>query len=288
MSRMALSSDFDFVPEEKCLATFVKRFQSYWPEHSMEEYPEFPSNKTAAVLVLLFMRNGHLRVLLTTRSKNLRSHPGQVALPGGKTDATDGSPIATALREAHEEVGLPISSRNIHILGLLAPFMSLYHLAVTPVVAFLTDLSILDSLKPNPGEVDEIFDHPLEAILSPELVETIWANETKPLSEYGSAKWPYQSQYHDTTDAQWMHGRWYRMHRFRSTTTPIKGLTSDILILAAKIAYNRDTDYERYASGQVTFGTSVEWAMDIHNKDSKRPSGARVEVREVPTYGLAA
>lgn len=74
--------------------------------------------------------------------------------------------------------------------------MSLYHLAVTPVVAFLTDLSVLDSLKPNPGEVDEIFDHPLEAILSPELVETIGASETKPLSEYGSAKWPYQPQYH--------------------------------------------------------------------------------------------
>ena len=74
--------------------------------------------------------------------------------------------------------------------------MSLYHLAVTPVAAFLTDLSILDSLKPNPGEVDEIFDHPLEAILSPELAETIGATGTKPLSEYGSANWPYKPEYH--------------------------------------------------------------------------------------------
>lgn len=43
------------------------------------------------------MHEGHLSVLLTTRSKHLRSHPGQVALPGGKTDPTDASPVATAV-----------------------------------------------------------------------------------------------------------------------------------------------------------------------------------------------
>lgn len=109
---------------------------------------------------------------------------------------SDSLHLATKLREANEEVGLPISNRNIHILGLLTPFLSLYHLAVTPVVALLTDLSVLDSLKPNPEEVDEIFDHPLEAILSPELVETVRATGSKPLSEYGSAKWPYKPEYH--------------------------------------------------------------------------------------------
>ncbi|KAG8781777.1 hypothetical protein FRC12_021542 [Ceratobasidium sp. 428] len=232
MSRTAVSSGFDFAPNEQMLATFVKRFQSYWPDHSMEDYPEFPSNKTAAVLILLFIRDGHLRVLLTTRSKHLRSHPGQVALPGGKTDPTDGSPVATALREAHEEVGLPTSSTHIHILGLLNPFLSLYKLAVTPVVALLTDLSVLDTLKPNPDEVDEIFDHPLEAILSPGLVATLGTSPSRPLSEYGGPSWPYLSEFHDTTDAQWLHGTWYRMHRYRTTTTPIKGLTSDILVCA--------------------------------------------------------
>jgi coenzyme A diphosphatase NUDT7 len=102
------------------------------------------------------------------------------------------------IREAHEEVGLPVSSRSIHILGLLSPFLSLYKLAVTPVVAFLTDLSILDSLKPNPDEVDEIFDHPLEAILSPELMATIGTTESRPLSEHGGPKWPYIPEFHVT------------------------------------------------------------------------------------------
>jgi coenzyme A diphosphatase NUDT7 len=81
-------------------------------------------------------------------------------------------------------------------LGLLSPFLSLYRLAVTPVVAFLTDLSLLDNLKPNPDEVHEIFDHPLEAILSPELVASIGTTPFKPLSEYGRGQWPYKSKYH--------------------------------------------------------------------------------------------
>ena len=54
----------------------------------------------AAVLVLLYERKGHggLRVLLTTRSKELRSHPGQTALPGGKVDQSDAGVIDTAVR----------------------------------------------------------------------------------------------------------------------------------------------------------------------------------------------
>ena len=60
----------------------------------------FPPNKRAAVLILLFElnRDGFLRVLLTTRSKSLRSHPGQTALPGGKVDPDDQNVIQTAVR----------------------------------------------------------------------------------------------------------------------------------------------------------------------------------------------
>jgi peroxisomal coenzyme A diphosphatase NUDT7 len=61
----------------------------------------FPANKKGAVLILLFELNkdGHLRVLLTTRSKSLRSHPGQTALPGGKVDPSDKNAIATAVSD---------------------------------------------------------------------------------------------------------------------------------------------------------------------------------------------
>lgn len=287
MSNLSISSDFDFVPNDELSATFVKRFKSYWPEYSMDDYPDFPRHKTAAVLLLLFIRDGHLRVLLTTRSKHLRSHPGQVALPGGKTDPTDASPVATALREAHEEIGLPLSSRNIHILGLLPPFLSLYRLAVTPVVAFLSDLSLISHLKPNPDEVDEIFDHPLEAILSPELAASIAASPSKPLSEYGSARWPYKSEYHEIIDSPWLRDSLYRMHKFRSTTTPITGLTSDMLILAAQIAYSRGPDYERHSKTQIPFDVALGWAMEQHIQNAPTVSEQQSEGRESHIEGLA-
>ena len=57
----------------------------------------YPTSKLAAVLVLLYERNGQIRVLLTTRSKKLRSHPGQTALPGGKCDESDVDILDTAV-----------------------------------------------------------------------------------------------------------------------------------------------------------------------------------------------
>jgi hypothetical protein len=56
--------------------------------------------RQAAVLILLYEKGGDLRVLLTTRSKNLRAHPGQTALPGGKMDDTDADAIVTAVSPA--------------------------------------------------------------------------------------------------------------------------------------------------------------------------------------------
>ncbi|KDN44205.1 hypothetical protein RSAG8_05678, partial [Rhizoctonia solani AG-8 WAC10335] len=272
MQNLYLSSNFNFAPEDEPAATFVKRFKAYWPEYSIEEYPEFPWNKTAAVLVLLFIRDGHLRVLLTTRSKNLRSHPGEVALPGGKTDPADGNPVATALREAHEEIGLPTPSPAVHILGILSPFMSYYKLAVTPVIAFLSDLALLDYLKPNPDEVDEIFDHPLEAILSPGLAASLAPRPERPLSKFGSAQWPYESEYHGIEDSPSLRGSWYRSHKFRTVAEPIAGLTSEILIMASQIAYARDAEYQRYPKGHATPDVMLGWAMEQHVADARAAS----------------
>lgn len=57
----------------------------------------YPTNRLAAVLVLLYEKSQQLRVLLTTRSKNLRSHPGQTALPGGRFERTDKNLIDTSV-----------------------------------------------------------------------------------------------------------------------------------------------------------------------------------------------
>ncbi|KAK0193620.1 NUDIX hydrolase domain-like protein [Armillaria mellea] len=185
----------------------------------------FPSSSLAAVLVLLYEDAGQLRVLLTTRSKLLRTHAGQTALPGGRVDDTDKGLTHTAYREAHEEVGLPLDCPYIETLCTFEPFLSLHRLLVTPVVALLTDNSILDGLTASEGEVSRIFSHPLEALLDPIINTT---DSLVPL--LGNSP--------------------YRMHRFRSTASPVKGLTSDILISIAQFAFNKPPTYERYAPGQ--------------------------------------
>ncbi|KAI0090207.1 NUDIX hydrolase domain-like protein [Irpex rosettiformis] len=204
--------------------------------------------KQAAVLVLLYEKDGNLRVLLTTRSKTLRAHPGQTALPGGKVDDTDKDVIETAYREANEEVGLPLDSPDIHTLCVLRQFISASRLLVTPVVALLTDLSILNNLIPSEGEVAAIFDHPLEAILDP----TLSADEK--LVAIQSEHWPSDAEFYNFTDniVPWLRNSGYRMHRFRSTASPIKGLTAEILIAATVVAYDRPPSYVRWAPGQLT------------------------------------
>ncbi|KAK0495338.1 NUDIX hydrolase domain-like protein, partial [Armillaria luteobubalina] len=206
----------------------------------------------AAVLVLLYEDAGQLRVLLTTRSKLLRTHAGQTALPGGRVDDTDKDLTHTAYREAQEEVGLPLDCPHIETLCTFEPFLSLHKLLVTPVVALLTDNSILEGLKASEGEVSRIFSHPLEALLDPMIVK----NDA--LAAFGSEDWFYENELHasdnlsNTTDSlvPLLGSSPYRMHRFRSTGSPVKGLTSDILISVAQLAFDKQPTYERYAPGQ--------------------------------------
>ncbi|KIK34716.1 hypothetical protein CY34DRAFT_97456, partial [Suillus luteus UH-Slu-Lm8-n1] len=216
-----------------------------------------PTSKLAAVLVLLYEQAGELRVLLTTRSKSLRAHPGQTALPGGKADEGDESLVWTALREANEEVGLPLppTSSNIHFITTLPPFLSASQLLVTPVVVLLSSPLPLvpSSLTPSLTEVDRIFDHPLEAMLDPRLL----LSKGEPLVDVGE-DWPYGAGDHPSDvrlDA--FDGLIYRMHRFRTCASPIKGLTADILITVAELAYGHTPIYGRYPSDPSS-GSSPE------------------------------
>ncbi|OCH90328.1 hypothetical protein OBBRIDRAFT_793418 [Obba rivulosa] len=226
-------------------------------------------SKLAAVLVLLYEKAGELRVLLTTRSKLLRAHPGQTALPGGKVDATDEDAVYTARREAFEEVALPMDCPHVHTVGIMRPFVSSSRLLVTPVVAVLTDISVLDQLEASEGEVACIFNHPLEAILDPEL------SAKEPLVPKGSTDWPYEPDFHCTSDVPTPWGNsTYRMHRFRTSASPIKGLTSDILIYIAEIAFDRFPSYERYAPGQLRTFEAIFRTLETDGTQSGATSGA--------------
>ncbi|KAF7773689.1 hypothetical protein Agabi119p4_5856 [Agaricus bisporus var. burnettii] len=220
----------------------IERLANFLANTHLPDLTPYPRSRLAAVLVLLYEEEGALRVLLTTRSKALRTHAGQTALPGGRVDEGDKTFVETALREAYEEVQLPLGSLDIHVLGVHEPFLSLHKLLVTPVFALLTRSDLLGELKPSEEEVSKIFSHPLEAVLDPQLSE----HEAN-LAALGSEDWPYATTYYNTSDTQvvMLGNTTYRMHRFRTSASPIKGLTSDILIKAAQIAYGREAVYER-------------------------------------------
>jgi len=73
----------------------------------------------AGVLVALYLDNGWLHAVFTKRREDLRRHPGEISFPGGRHDDTDADLLATALREAEEEIGLPGSA--VQVLGALQP-----------------------------------------------------------------------------------------------------------------------------------------------------------------------
>lgn len=131
------------------------------PEHSVEKKFENREPAAAAVLIALVMRD-ELMLLLTQRTTNLSTHSGQVAFPGGRTDATDVDAADTALREATEEIGLPRS--HAEVLGTLPIYVTGTAYSVTPVVALVTPGFVL---KPNPHEVADVFEVPLVYLMNP-------------------------------------------------------------------------------------------------------------------------
>ena len=122
---------------------------------------ERPMRK-AAVLVPLVRRPAGLAVLLTQRTDHLNDHAGQVSFPGGRTDPEDSDAIATALREANEEVGL--AADEIEVIGVLPTYTTVTAYEVTPVVALLDPPR---ALKLDAFEVAEVFEVPLAFLMDP-------------------------------------------------------------------------------------------------------------------------
>ena len=115
----------------------------------------------AAVLLPLVMHD-RPTLLLTQRTAHLSTHSGQIAFPGGKLDDTDANATAAALRETQEEIGL--SADWIEVLGQLPEYVTGTLFTVTPVVALVRPGFVL---QPNPHEVDDVFEVPLDFLMDP-------------------------------------------------------------------------------------------------------------------------
>lgn len=125
-----------------------------------EYFPATPA--AAAVLIPIVDHEDGLSVLFTQRASHLKNHAGQISFPGGRVETHDAGPLAAALRETEEEIGL--AREHVTFAGYLEPQLVLSGYWVTPVVGFVQPGFALSL---DQREVESTFEAPLAHILDP-------------------------------------------------------------------------------------------------------------------------
>jgi 8-oxo-dGTP pyrophosphatase MutT (NUDIX family) len=190
------------------LDELMHRLRGYRPLllPTADAYPE------AAVLVPI-TRSDAPEVVLTLRAHGLSTHSGEVAFPGGRRDPEDQDLIRTALREAHEEIGLP--SGLVEVIGPLSSLVSRHGIQVTPYVGLVPDFV---EYAPNDGEIAAVFSVPLEFFRQD-------PRETTHRIDYQGRSWYVPS---------------YRYGEYK-----IWGLTAIMLVELVNLAYDAGIDLHR-------------------------------------------
>lgn len=151
-----------------------------WNHHELDDLMP-PDLREAAVLVGLVERSAGTQVVFTRRTDHLRHHAGQVSFPGGAVEPDDRDVVAAALRETHEEIG--VDAASIQPLGFLDPMATITGFRVVPVVARI-DAGY--HAIPDPAEVAEVFELPLDFILAPDSLfhaEVPWRGRVRRIAE---------------------------------------------------------------------------------------------------------
>ena len=141
------------------------------------ERPQGWALKEASVLVPLIARHTGLSLILTRRSQAMPTHSGQISFPGGKRQEEDRDAIATALREAHEEIGL--DPAHVKVIGVADPYETGTQFRVTPIVGLVSEEA---RFVPDPREVDAIFEIPFAFFMNPDnhqLLEGEYKGQTR-------------------------------------------------------------------------------------------------------------
>jgi 8-oxo-dGTP pyrophosphatase MutT (NUDIX family) len=133
---------------------------------------EVSGSSVAAVLAPIYERDGELHAVFIRRHAGLRLHAGQISFPGGRPEDGDSDLAATALREAHEEIGLDPSA--VTLIGALAPTPTIVtDIAIHPLVGVIERP---DWWLPAAAEVDAVLEAPLRALASTHHVITVERN----------------------------------------------------------------------------------------------------------------
>lgn len=183
-TRAALLDDADALVDY--LATLLPRL----PLWTLPPDAQDATARRAAVLLPLYARNQRPHLLFTRRSATLAAHSGEISFPGGSHDATDLTLAATALREAHEEIGL--APESVRVLGTLAPvFTVVSNFLITPIVGWLgADPA---PFSPNPAEVAEVIEAPVADLADPAIFHAEqWIRNGRPHPVYFYDLGPYR------------------------------------------------------------------------------------------------
>ena len=134
---------------------------------------------SSAVLVPLVRREGRLGVLFEVRSTALTWQPGDICFPGGRIELDDAGPEAAAVRETREELSLPDDA--VDVIGPLNTMVSPIGVMIYPFAAYIKDF---DLIRPNHGEVSEVFVAPLDYLLAVEPLTAHMEVATRPLPDF--------------------------------------------------------------------------------------------------------